>query len=217
MVCRPIERKDYKPGKVDETDERQIWIPDEWEQEKLNRKEETTDWTKGGCTEMKKHLIERKNAQQEGKMPVERKARTDWMQGGSTSNQRKCSKKRKRQSWCVETNECRGNSNGRLIETCQENKKLPSGTGVYSWMSGLIWSKEKSKRNKQHEYLVNDGETWWNDLGISTGNWMDPNFKSHHALQMKSKCIKEWWSSIERKKEAKLENLPIYVWKQHVS
>jgi hypothetical protein len=29
MVCRPIERKDYKPGKVDETDERQIWIPDE--------------------------------------------------------------------------------------------------------------------------------------------------------------------------------------------
>ena len=124
-----------------------------------------------------------KNANQEGKMPVDRKARTDGMQGGSNSSQRKCSNKRKRQSWCVETNECRGNSNGRLTETCQERKKLPIGTGVYSWMRSLIWSKEKSKRNKQHEYLVNDGETWWNDLGISTGNWMDPNFKSHHALQ----------------------------------
>jgi hypothetical protein len=42
---------------------------------------------------MKKHLIERKDARQEGKMPVERKARTDGMQGGSNSNKRKCSKK----------------------------------------------------------------------------------------------------------------------------
>jgi len=103
-------------------------------------------------------------------------------------------------SWCVETNECRGNPNGRLTETCQEREKLPIGTGMYSWVRRLIWSKEKSKQNKRHEYLINDGETWWNDLGMSIGNWMDPNFKSHHALQ-KEKQVHKRMAKFNRKKE----------------